>query len=70
MFVTHDIEEAVYLSDRIVVMKPGAIDCTLDVPVPRPRHNAVKRTAECLDLQNMIFQRISQPSRRSKESSP
>ncbi|MEX1306423.1 MAG: ABC transporter ATP-binding protein [Rhodovibrionaceae bacterium] len=43
LFVTHDIEEAVALSDRVVAMRgqPGRIHKTLDVALPRPR----KRTA-------------------------
>jgi NitT/TauT family transport system ATP-binding protein len=39
MFVTHDLEEAIYLSDRIVVLKanPGELQEIIEVPVPRPR---------------------------------
>jgi ABC-type nitrate/sulfonate/bicarbonate transport system ATPase subunit len=39
IFVTHDIEEAVYLGDRIAVMtpNPGKIKTILEVPFPRPR---------------------------------
>ena len=38
-FVTHDLDEAVYLSDRILVLRsnPGEIDELIEVPVPRPR---------------------------------
>ena len=39
LLVTHDIDEAIYMSDRIVIMssRPGAIQQVLDVPLGRPR---------------------------------
>src|SRR3712207_4891933 len=39
LFITHDLDEAVYLSDRIVVLAahPGRIAEVIEVPVPRPR---------------------------------
>lgn len=39
LFVTHDLDEAIYLSDRILVLKarPGEIQELIEVPVPRPR---------------------------------
>ena len=39
ILVTHDVDEALYLSDRIVIMtpRPGKISEILDVPLPRPR---------------------------------
>jgi NitT/TauT family transport system ATP-binding protein len=39
LFVTHDLDEAIYLSDRIIVMgaKPGRIKRVIDVPFDRPR---------------------------------
>jgi len=42
LMVTHDVEEAVYLSDRIVVMdpRPGRIRCIVDVPFAKPRRRA------------------------------
>jgi NitT/TauT family transport system ATP-binding protein len=41
VFITHDLDEAIYLADRIVVLgaNPGRILEVIDVPVPRPRHS-------------------------------
>ncbi len=39
LFITHDLDEAIYLADRILVLKanPGRINELIEVPVPRPR---------------------------------
>jgi ABC-type nitrate/sulfonate/bicarbonate transport system ATPase subunit len=39
LFVTHDVDEAIYLSDRVYVMsrRPGTIRLNLEIPLPRPR---------------------------------
>lgn len=58
MFVTHDIEEAVYLSDRIVVMGPGTIQATFDVPLPRPRREELTASPEFTDLQRQVLHTI------------
>lgn len=41
LFVTHDVEEAIYLSDQVHVMtpRPGRIRTTLPIDLPRPRRN-------------------------------
>lgn len=48
MFVTHDIDEALYLADKIVVMsnRPGAVKEIIDVPFERPRDELLRSTPE------------------------
>ena len=48
MFVTHSIQEAVFLSDRILVMspRPGRIEEIVAIDLPRPRRLAIRETQE------------------------
>lgn len=41
VFITHDLDEAIYLADRILVLKahPGEVQELIEVPVPRPRNS-------------------------------
>jgi NitT/TauT family transport system ATP-binding protein len=58
IFVTHSMDEAVYLSDRVVVMtpRPGQVAEVLDVPLPRPRiAEEVRRDAKFVELTNYIW---------------
>jgi NitT/TauT family transport system ATP-binding protein len=65
MFVTHQIDEAVYLSDRVVVMtsRPGQIKAILNVDIVRPRELSVKRTPEFLELIDTIWRMIEEEVR-------
>jgi NitT/TauT family transport system ATP-binding protein len=61
VFVTHDVEEAVYLSDRLVVLhgSPAAIGLTLDVPLPRPRDQVTtKERPDYLDLRHQVYEAL------------
>ncbi len=60
LFVTHDVEEAIYLGHRVVVMAPhpGRIDSIHVVPLPVERHADMKLTPEFLALKKTILQRI------------
>ena len=58
MFITHDIEEAIYLSDQIVVMsrRPGEIKFVVDVNLPKPRYeHDVRSSPEFLQLRATIW---------------
>ncbi|MFQ5459789.1 MAG: ABC transporter ATP-binding protein [Anaerolineae bacterium] len=52
LFVTHDIEEAVFLADRVVLLtpRPGRIASEIVVDLPRPRVDAVRTSARFFDL--------------------
>jgi NitT/TauT family transport system ATP-binding protein len=62
LFVTHQIDEAVYLADRVIVMtsRPGRIKAILDVDIERPRALSVKRTPQFLQLVDEIWQMIEE----------
>jgi NitT/TauT family transport system ATP-binding protein len=57
IFVTHQIEEAIYLSDRVIVFsaRPARIREIVRVNLPRPRLLSVKRNKEFLDLADHIW---------------
>ena len=48
IFVTHNIPESVFLSDRVVVLSPhpGRISAIVDIDLPRPRQNSIRETSE------------------------
>jgi NitT/TauT family transport system ATP-binding protein len=64
VFVTHDVEEAIYLGQRVVLLapRPGRIDTIYKVPLPAQRHQDMKHTREFLDLKKQILQRIRETS--------
>ncbi|MCI1959286.1 MAG: ABC transporter ATP-binding protein, partial [Clostridia bacterium] len=51
IFVTHNIQEAVFLSDRVVVLspRPGRVSSVVDIKSPRPRALSLKNTPEFND---------------------
>jgi NitT/TauT family transport system ATP-binding protein len=57
LFITHQINEAVYLADRVVVMspRPGRIKGVLDVPFERPRPLSIKRDPRFVELEDAIW---------------
>ncbi len=63
-FITHDIEESIFLSDRIYVMtaRPGRIKAEIRVPLPRPRTTQMTDTKEFSDLVHQLKSLIREES--------
>jgi NitT/TauT family transport system ATP-binding protein len=64
VFVTHDVEEAIYLGQRVVVMapRPGRIDSIFDIPFGTDRSQDLKLSPEFTDLKRRILDRIRETS--------
>jgi NitT/TauT family transport system ATP-binding protein len=60
VFVTHDVEEAIYLGRRVVLMapRPGRIDSLYEVPLPGRRTQDMKNESAFLRLKTQILERI------------
>jgi ABC-type nitrate/sulfonate/bicarbonate transport system ATPase subunit len=60
LFVTHDIDEAVFMGSRVVVMsaRPGRIKLDRPVPLPHPRHYAMKTTPEFAQLKAELTEAV------------
>ncbi|WP_045836422.1 ABC transporter ATP-binding protein [Hyphomicrobium sp. 99] len=60
MFVTHDVEEALYLGTQVVLMSPhpGRIDTIYDVPLPPTRNELMRVDPKFLQLKRTVMERI------------
>ena len=60
VFVTHDVEEAIYLGKRVVLMapRPGRVDSLYTVPLPEHRTQEMKHAPQFLALRAQILERI------------
>ena len=60
IFVTHDLEEAIFLADRIIVMsaRPGRIRHIEEVKFPRPRMGETRLSAEFLEIKRKLWKML------------
>ena len=67
MFITHDVDEAVYLAKRVVVMaaRPGRLDRIIPVDLPYPRTEDIRLSAEFTAIRNQVWRAVY---RRSDEA--
>ncbi|NMB46073.1 MAG: ABC transporter ATP-binding protein [Firmicutes bacterium] len=64
LFVTHDIDEAIFMGDRVYVMtaRPGRLKAEISIPLSRPREFSVKTSPEFMKLKGEILELIREES--------
>lgn len=67
LFITHQINEAIYLADRVIIFgaRPGRVKDTLKITIPRPRDLAVKRSKQFLEYEDYLWNQIEEEVRKS-----
>ena len=70
LFVTHDVEEAIFLSDRVFVMtaRPGKIKAEIDIPLERPRSYELKSTEAFFGLKQQALTLIREEAIKATQS--
>ena len=68
IFITHDIAEAVYLADRVIVFtaRPGRVKLDIKIELPRPRDLRLKREVEFVAYERTIWETIREEVIRSE----
>ena len=63
-FITHDVDEAIILAQRVIIMsaRPGRIKDIVDIDIPYPRTQETKMTPRFLELKNHIWSQVYQES--------
>lgn len=62
LFITHQINEAIFLGDKVVVFtaRPGKVKKIVDIDIPRPRRLSVKRKKEFLEYEDYVWRQIEE----------
>jgi NitT/TauT family transport system ATP-binding protein len=71
LFITHDLDEAVALSDRVIIMtsSPGSVKDVFDIDLPRPRGDVqeIRHEERFLELQGQIWESLKEEVTRAYE---
>jgi len=69
VLITHDIREAVYLADRVIVLtaRPASVRLNLEIPLPRPRELSITTTPEFAEIEEQLIEVLHEESRRAFE---
>ncbi len=71
IFVTHDIEEAIFMASRVLVMtaRPGRVKADIPVDLPHPRHYTIKTSPEFSALKARLTEEIRVEAMRAAQAS-
>ncbi|MFH1953680.1 MAG: ATP-binding cassette domain-containing protein, partial [Pseudomonadota bacterium] len=69
-FVTHDLEEAIFLADRVVIMttRPGRIKAIIDVDIPRPRNFHVLVSTQFMEFKERAIKAVREEALKAFEA--
>lgn len=69
MFITHDLEEALFLADRVIVMttRPGTLKLDIEVNLPRPRRREMMASKEYLNLREQTISAVREEAKKAFE---
>ena len=67
LFITHQINEAIYLADRVIVFgaRPGKVKQTIKIDIPRPRKLSVKRDRKFLEYEDYLWNLIEEEVKKT-----
>jgi len=67
VLITHDIREAVYLADRVIVLtaRPASVRLNLEVPLPRPRELSITTAPEFVEIEEQLIEVLHEESRKA-----
>jgi len=67
LFITHQINEAIYLADRVIIFgaRPGRVKDVLKIDIPRPRKLAVKRDRQFLEYEDKLWNLIEEEVKKT-----
>ena len=67
LFITHQINESIYLADRVIVFgaRPGRVKDVLKIDIPRPRKLSVKRDKQFLDYEDKLWNLIEEEVKKT-----